>query len=29
LYEKYVPLADTIYDEHIAQLKKERVKTDG
>lgn len=28
-YEKYVPLADKIYDEHIAQLKKEGVKTDG
>jgi hypothetical protein len=22
-YEKYVLLADTIYDEHIAQLKQE------
>ncbi|HTA71760.1 MAG TPA: type II toxin-antitoxin system RelE/ParE family toxin [Bryobacteraceae bacterium] len=28
-YEKYVPLADKIYDEHIAQLVKEGVKTDG
>jgi hypothetical protein len=28
-YEKYVPVADRIYDDHIAQLKKEGVKNDG
>jgi hypothetical protein len=28
-YEEYVPLADRLYDEHLAALRKEGVKGDG
>src|SRR5215472_11629295 len=28
-YETYVPLADRLYDEHLAQLRREGEQTDG
>ena len=28
-YEAYVPLADRLYDEHLAALRKEGLKRDG
>jgi hypothetical protein len=28
-YETYVPLADRLYDEHLAQLRQEGERTDG
>lgn len=28
-YEKFVPLADRLYDEHLAELKKEGLIDDG
>jgi hypothetical protein len=28
-YEAYVPLADRLYDEHLAQLRREGERTDG
>ena len=28
-YEEYVPLADRLYDEHLAALRKEGLKRDG
>jgi len=28
-YEEYVPLADQLYDEHLAALRKEGLKSDG
>ena len=28
-YETYVPLADRLYDEHLAQLRRESEQTDG
>jgi hypothetical protein len=28
-YEEYVPLADRLYDEHLATLRKERLTGDG
>ncbi len=28
-YEEHVPLADRLYDEHLAALRKEGVKGDG
>lgn len=28
-YEDYVPVADRLYDEHLAALRKERLKDDG
>jgi hypothetical protein len=28
-YETYVPLADQLYDEHLAQLRQEGERTDG
>ena len=28
-YDEYVPLADRLYDEHLAALRKEGVKGDG
>jgi hypothetical protein len=28
-YETYVPLADRLYDEHLAQLRREGERSDG
>jgi hypothetical protein len=28
-YETYVPLADRLYDDHLAQLRQESERTDG
>ncbi len=28
-YERLIPIADALYDEHLAELEKEKEKNDG